>query len=222
MDHKFCAEYGDILIRPLRRYDIEPLRQWRNKENISRFLRPVGQISKSQQENWFEQYIHNKDVLFFVADYKRFRSVGTVALYSFVNDECEIGKLVIGEDSAKGNGLGESLILMSMCIGILYLKQNKFSLVVNKMNLAARHIYKNIGFVEQKQYFINDTDIEIRMEIERGCIMCNSKTKDINLFEENNKIVRNLGGGILPLCKYLFLSLHSQPCFLSGGGLRWN
>ncbi len=34
MKHDYCAELDDVLIRPLHRYDIDNLREWRNNSEI--------------------------------------------------------------------------------------------------------------------------------------------------------------------------------------------
>lgn len=207
MKHSYCAEYNNILLRPLHRYDIEHLRRWRNKEDINRFLSPVGQISEEQQEDWFYKYIHNGDVLFFVIDYKRFRSVGTVALSDFKDDICEIGKIVIGEDMARGNNLGEISLLMAMCAGTYNLGIDKFYLTVNEENTIALHIYEKLGFEVTGSHRLPWGGTELDMTATAG-VLCrrNQEIEHIMLFREDDKVKNRYvsdRGGVLGQGNYL-------------------
>lgn len=186
MEHGYCAEYGDVLLRPLHRYDIEYLRKWRNRESISRYLTPAGKITKSRQKEWFCQYILNEEVLFFSIDYRRMRAAGTVALSGFRDDFCEIGKLVVGEEMARGNSLGRLSFLMAMCIGSRNLGIREYRLTVNEENAAAVHIYRKLGFHITGSHTPEWGGTELEMSVLYSDICrINPETDRITLFMED-------------------------------------
>ena len=104
MEHTYCVRFENVLLRPLHRYDIEYLRQWRNQPELNRFLTAVGQVTEIMQEKWFRTYLSDPDVIFFAVDYRRYRTVGAIALYGFDGKTCQIGKVIIGEKEAQGQG----------------------------------------------------------------------------------------------------------------------
>lgn len=185
MIHNYCAKYGEVLLRPLHRYDIEYLREWRNDPDTSKFLSRMSPINRKMQEQWYKNYIDNQDV-FFVIDYKRIRSVGTIALYEFGEDDCSIGKVVIGEKNLRGKGLAYYSFIMAMCIGIWELKINKFKLSVHEKNFVALKLYRKLGFKKVGEHIFCDSEYEYDMEIStREFMSSNIYIKDITLFKEN-------------------------------------
>ena len=175
------------MLRPLHRYDIEYLRQWRNDPCTNKFLSKVSPITKEMQEQWYEDYIQNQDI-FFVIDYKRMRSVGTIALYEFEEDNCCIGKIVIGEKSLRGKSIGYFSCLMAMCIGIREFDLKKFKLSVHEQNNAALKLYDRLGFKKVGEHPFYDLGYEYDMELSTEDIL-SLDIKDIVLFKENERMV---------------------------------
>ena len=118
MEHHYCAEYQNIKIRPLKKDDIEMLRVWRNDTDQTRFLRNIGHITKEMQENWYESYLKDPDVLTFAVEEteKVNHMVGSLALYNFHGEEAEIGRLQIGDLNARGMGIGGKSFVLAMKI----------------------------------------------------------------------------------------------------------
>ena len=69
MIHFYCAELDRVLIRPLHMYDIEYLREWRNRDDLSTYLSKRDTISKEAQEKWYGDYLNNEDIIFFCAGF---------------------------------------------------------------------------------------------------------------------------------------------------------
>ena len=65
MKHKYCAESDSILIRPLKRDDLEYLRSWRNDKKLSTYLRDIPYITEEAQGKWFEEDLTNGNTLYF-------------------------------------------------------------------------------------------------------------------------------------------------------------
>ena len=186
MIHEYCAEWDDILIRPLHRYDLEYLREWRNTDDNNKYLRNIGFITKEMQLEWFKYYLLDKNSAFFVIDYKRKRTVGSLAIYDIDSEKCQIGKLLIGDKDARGHRISEKAFLMAMKIGYEYLNINEYSLTVHEDNIPARRVYEEIGFSKTGTRSFEKGGNEIEMSaLYTGLDI--QKLKDIQLYYENEK-----------------------------------
>lgn len=175
MEHHYCAIHKDIGLRPIHESDIEYLRIWRNNRELSKFLSPVQEITPEMQMNWFHSYQQDQNILFFaIIDYKENRTIGSVALYDFKDNVCEIGKIVIGDSSKRGQGIGYRSLLMAMYIGMKKLGIDRFFLHVCEDNVAAYHLYVKTGFHQ----------IERRKFIKGGMEIC--------MFITNSEFIQNI------------------------------
>lgn len=166
MNHRYCAEYGKLKLRPLHLCDIERLRIWRNDAEISRYLSPVPYISMEMQKQWYQDYLTDDSILFFaVTEKAEERVIGTAALYDFREQSCEAGKIVIGDKTKKGQGFGCHSLLALLWIGIAELGIKKFRLQVCEDNTAARHMYLKAGFTETGRHPFIRGGSELCMEM---------------------------------------------------------
>ena len=169
VDHGYCAKNDILCLRPLRKDDIEQLRIWRNNQVLSGYLTPIEYITPKMQLKWFEKYLLDDNSYFFVIEDLEIESIiGTVALYDLKADVASIGKIVIGNTSLQGKGLGYSAFVMSMLIGCRFLGINEYNLNVCKENEAAYHLYKRIGFKECGSHEFHDGMEEMEMKITRA------------------------------------------------------
>ena len=120
MRHNHSAHLDDILIRQLSENDIELLRQWRNNQDDTKFLRNVGYITEEMQRKWYQGYLENEqDLVFAIEDTGELkRVVGSVALYDWDRESktCGIGRIQIGDAEAHGKGMGRKALVMAMKI----------------------------------------------------------------------------------------------------------
>lgn len=189
MNHEYCAEYKDILLRPLHSYDIEFFRQWRNKREINQYLSPIDFISEEMQKRWYEQYVKNKDILFFTLDYKQIRTVGSIALYNFQTNTCQIGKVLIGNPEMRRRGLGYGAFLLAMCIGIQKLGIQYFLLSVHENNKPALNLYQKIGFEQNGKHPAQNGGNEWEMYLNKNnFVTLNEPTKNVWLYKENDSV----------------------------------
>lgn len=195
MEHSYCAQYEEVLLRPLHRYDIEYLRRWRNQKELNRFLTAVGEVTEDMQEKWFGAYLSDPDVVFFAVDYRRCRTVGSIALYEFEGETCQIGKVVIGEKSAGGQGLGLKAFLMTARVGMECLGIRKFLLSVHEENARARAVYEKLGFRITGSHAFAGGGKELEMEASGGEIFGRHRVADkIYVFQEDGMKEKNLRG----------------------------
>ena len=181
MRHNFYAENNNCIITSLKEQDIEYLRRWRNDEELSKFLHPISYITPEMQKKWFDEYLNDQTTFFFVIiDKEEDKVIGSIALYNICGEDCEIGKIVIGENSAHGKGMGYNSFLLTMCVGIRELGIKHFKLDVNTENIAALSIYIKAEFeICGSHDFINGgKELEMKIDVDRFKA-CNPAYKEV-------------------------------------------
>ena len=187
MDHKFCAQNNAIVIRPLCKDDIEKLRIWRNDSSMSFFLHSVQEITPDMQLKWYEDYLSDNDTLLFsVIDKSNNNMVGSVALYGFKNGVCSVGKIVIGDISARGKGIGYGSLLLAMTIAFTKLSVKTIKLNVHEDNQPALSIYEKAGFNVCGKHDFDKGGQELEMELNADDFFhSNDAYRVINVSEDN-------------------------------------
>lgn len=148
MRHQYSAVYDNVRLRPLEERDIENLRNWRNNEEKTKYLRKIPYITSEMQRKWYMDYLENEDEITFAIDEisELNRMVGSVSLYNFQDDVVEIGKIQIGDEDAGGRGIGRKSLVMAMTIAFKLLGINKVVGSVHQENIAAHKNDMKIGF----------------------------------------------------------------------------
>lgn len=181
MKHNYSAEIDAIMIRPLATEDLYLLREWRNDERLSTYLRKIPYITEMAQIKWYDEYTKDDNTLFFaIIDKDLRKTVGTVALYNFFNNSCEVGKIMIGDPYSHGKGMGYKALLLAIMIAINMFNVDIFKLDVHEDNIPARKIYDKIGFKVTGKHVFEKGGYELEMKL------------DSNYFYNNNSIVENV------------------------------
>lgn len=168
MMHSYEARYRQFAIRPLLKKDIEFLRIWRNDKILSKYLRPVEEITPKMQREWFNNYLLDKSILFFaIINCIDCKVVGSLAVYGINGDKAEIGKIIIGDSSSRGKGLGYVSLVMAMETGYKELGINYFTLDCHEDNKAAMKSYLKIGFEEIGRHRFIKGGHEIKMAVSK-------------------------------------------------------
>ena len=197
MKHRYCAESEAILIRPLAKGDLEYLRSWRNDEKLSTYLRSIPYITEDAQLKWFDKYLGDNNTVFFtIVDKERKVTVGSAALYNFDNDSCEVGKIVIGDSSSHGKGIGYRSLLLAITVAIRKLEIRTFRL--HEDNIPARNIYDKVGFKVIGKHDFEKGGYELEMEITSDRFFeLNPIAETIEVFMEDDMtrtVFENRGG----------------------------
>lgn len=152
MKHEHVVLKQSLKLRPVVYSDLEQVRNWRNQESIKRWFNNQEIISAKEEEKWFEKYLQTPDDIMFIVEWEDCK-VGTVALYHINNKSrtAEFGRLMIGEDWARGLGLGKQITQTVCEFGFEVLGLNMIRLEVFKDNLRAIKIYEALGFVLEKK-----------------------------------------------------------------------
>ena len=178
MEHYYYAENESVMIRPLQSQDIEKLRGWRNDKHLSTYLADIPYITKEMQKAWYQQYLTDKDTMFFaVIDKNSNTVVGSVALYAFSNQKCEVGKIVVGDPSARGKGIGYGALILAMAVAFTRLNMETIVLSVHENNYPAKAIYEKAGFRSVGTHEFEKGGNEIEMQITKTIFIKNGTMK---------------------------------------------
>ena len=155
MFHKFEGKYDKIILEPLKKEDIEDLRLLRNKKENRECFIYQKEISKEEQEKWFEKYLEKEtDIMFVVSLKEDKRPIGYVALYDIDNEKktCEFGRIIVDKTKVLEKGIGAQITKCCCDIGFEKLGMNMIYLEVFSDNIPALKTYLKVGFIERKRY----------------------------------------------------------------------
>ena len=138
---------NDLILRPLARDDIEMLRSWRNQETIRNSFVFKDEITKEQQSKWYEKYSSDVTDCMFIALFENV-PIGASALYCINDVECsaEFGRLMLGDVSRRGLGLGKRITRLTTRMGFEFLGLQRIYLEVFEENTHAFKIYEELGY----------------------------------------------------------------------------
>lgn len=112
MRHSYGARLNKLQIRPSLGTDIELLRQWRNDEFVSKYLRKISYISLKQQKEWYKTYLSQRNIYYWPIVEEN-RVIGALSIYNIDKKTAEIGKIMIGSSVDRGKGYGYQSFLMA-------------------------------------------------------------------------------------------------------------
>lgn len=196
MDHRYCAENSDILLRPIKEKDIEYLRIWRNDATLSTYLSKIPFITPEMQIKWYKHYLKDHNTFFFsVVDKGRCVVIGSVALYGFKDSSCEVGRIIIGDSTSRGKGIGYSSLLLAIGIGIEKFQINEFRLNVHENNIAAKKIYEKAGFQTYGRHHFSEGGFELEMLIQSDEFYLKNPEAKLNKIFMEDEMKKNIRGG---------------------------
>jgi len=99
--------------------------------------------------------------------------IGMVGLYDidFTKGTAEFGRLLIGEPSARGRGLGLAVTSLLCEFGFKQLKLEEIKLEVLAENVIANAIYTKVGFLAKDRYLNNGKEV-IKMSLFKENLKC--------------------------------------------------
>ena len=168
---------GKVSLRPIEKRDLDKLNQWKNDENVYRFLGGgFLPVSRDIQEKWLESLMDTtgSNKRFIIENGCR-EAVGMIGLYriNWIHRTCELG-IFIGESSQQGKGYGSSAYRLLEEYGAKYLNLRKITAEVVEKNKGAVSFYENLCFQQagrlSKQRFIGGEYCDLLiMEKFLGC-----------------------------------------------------
>lgn len=157
MKHNFSCTINDILVRPLKNYDIELLRKWRNKQENNIYLKQIAYIQPQDQVIWFKKYENDTSTICFAIEETKLLKclIGSASLYNFCDNEAEFGKFLIGHKQAHGKKAGVNALKAIVKVGFEQIGLSSMTLHCYKDNISALNVYKEVGFTIENEKYIS-------------------------------------------------------------------
>lgn len=143
---------GDgFCLRLLQTEDLPTTLAWRNREDIRHHFIHSNVISWGKHLAWWQEYrTKESDFVFVIEETQNLnRPIGQVSLYNtdLEKREAEYGRLMIGDNEARGKGLARRATELLISWAFDYLGLQRIYLEVFKDNTAALNLYQRCGFV---------------------------------------------------------------------------
>lgn len=147
MNTKHILKYKNTILRPLRQEDIETLRLIRNNSDTSKYLTQVGDISQSQQKEWYKRVINDdNEIIFAITELNNCDEiVGTCSMYNFDKNKAEFGKIMVNP-RCRGRKIGLNAMISILHYSFCILGMSDITAEVNSNNIASKKNMLNVGF----------------------------------------------------------------------------
>lgn len=144
-----------IILRPIRKSDLQILNKWKNLESVFMYLGGgYSPVSEDQQEKWMDSIIDltGNNRRFMIVD-ENDKPIGMVGLYdiSWIHRNCEIG-VYIGEAEARGKGYASEACKVIESYAYEYLNLRKIKAKANSENVNALKLWKKLGYTVVGEY----------------------------------------------------------------------
>ena len=164
----------------------EKVRQWRNKDDIRKYMLNQHIITKAEHLSWIESLRDRNDWKFWVVFFDKI-PIGSVYLQNinFKNLTSEWG-FYIGEDDFKGKGLGKCILFKLL---EFYFEVMRFEVLFTKVvsnNIVALNIYKKFKFKVINNFLDNQRKIILLKFTKKDWFEQKEKLKN-ECFYSNNK-----------------------------------
>ncbi|HLP49080.1 MAG TPA: GNAT family N-acetyltransferase [Candidatus Kapabacteria bacterium] len=152
-----CSHFKkeQIKLRLLEKSDLPITLKWRNKKNVKKWFFYSEMVTRETHNNWFEEYLkNNDDYVYIIEEEGAFnKPIGQISIYNidWNLSRAELGRLMIGEEKARGKGFAKQAVKLLVSISDIYFGINELYLSVYKDNLPAIHIYEKCGFKKTKE-----------------------------------------------------------------------
>jgi RimJ/RimL family protein N-acetyltransferase len=141
--HAFIRAFG-VTLRRLGHADIEMVRQWRNSDAVSQWLKDRQQITTAMQEVWFNSLDPEKQY-YYVIEHDG-QKLGLVNIKNAENGSGE-GGIFIGDESYQDAGVGTRAMLAMYDFGFLILGLHEITAHILSTNKRAIRVNEAIGAV---------------------------------------------------------------------------
>lgn len=150
-----------IYLKPISPADTQNIIRWRNKENVRKNFLDQRLFTVEGHTRWLNTMVNTgKVVQFIIYEKGTDTPVGSVFLrdIDYSNSKAEYG-IFIGEDSARGKGIGTSAAELIIEYGFTELNLHKIFLRVLADNTSAVKSYLKAGF-KQEAYLKDEVLID--------------------------------------------------------------
>lgn len=134
---------------PIEEKHLEIIRNWRNSEEVKKYLIMETYITKEMQKQWYEAIKNKEDEIHWIVEADG-NLIGKVDLRKIdkINKTAEWA-FYIGEKSARGTGAAVLMEYQLLEYAFCNLKLHKLNCVVLDFNTRVIELHKKFGFVEE-------------------------------------------------------------------------
>lgn len=140
-----------VYLRPIQLSDTSNIVRWRNMPHVSHNFIFQEPFTPEMHTRWMETKVFSGEVIqYIIKDLESGQDVGSVYLrdINWVHRTAEYG-IFIGEDSARGKGIGSETARLFTQYGLQELKLHRIMLRVLGHNIQAIRSYEKAGFVQE-------------------------------------------------------------------------
>lgn len=134
-----------IILKPFKTRDWEYLSNWISTESeLIQFAGPIFTFPINQSQ--VERYLSNKNRIVFKIETETKQTIGMAEISMEDNNVSKLARILIGEKSMRGKGIGTELINKLTEYSFGKLKSKKVVLNVYSWNIGAIKCYQKVGF----------------------------------------------------------------------------
>lgn len=146
---KELLELDNVILRSIRLEDTDNILKWRNHPSVKKNFCLQEELTKETHLAWFQNKILTKQVVqFIIIEKDSNKPIGSTYLRDIdtKNHKAEFG-IFIGEEIARGKGIGTSATKLMVEYGLNTLGLHKIFLRVFSNNISAIKAYEKAGFI---------------------------------------------------------------------------
>jgi hypothetical protein len=143
------SENKKINLSPIESEDIEVIRNWRNNQDIQKYLREYRLFSRKQKENWYHSMLEdNRFEMFIVKDNKSNEPLGVcgITYIDWVNRHADIHVYVGKENVWVDNEICPIILNTVIEYGFNTLNLNKLWAEIYEIDTKKKQLFKDNGF----------------------------------------------------------------------------
>lgn len=142
----------DIVLRSVEEKDIEMVRNWRNSEEVSKYMYTDAKITKDQQAKWFEKISDSKNSKYWIIEYDG-KPLGLASITDInYNLQSCFWAFYLGDTSVRGAGIGSKVEYNIINYVFNELNLNKLRCEVFVFNDKVIKMHEKFGF-RREAYF---------------------------------------------------------------------
>lgn len=142
----------DVNLVPLDKADIELVRNWRNSEEVAKYMYTETQITKEQQKQWYEKIKDDASCRYWVIEYQD-KKIGLASVTGINNtlQSC-YWAFYLGDTSIRGAGIGSKVEYNVIEYAFNKLNLNKLRCEVFVTNDKVIKMHEKFGFRREAYY----------------------------------------------------------------------
>ena len=149
MNHNYICEGENIILKPMSLEESQLYRCLRNRDDVKKYFFYTENISEEAQNKWYLKYKENQqEVMFSIYEKDSNDFLGGIGIYDINNNDgtCEIGRIIIDKQKAKGKGYGAKALILLSEFAVNQLNMNSIYAYVYSFNDASSKSFINAGY----------------------------------------------------------------------------